>query len=131
MSIFGGILIFVTGKKNFFRFLKIFFLIKSVSPFHFQTPSPPFICLLYQLPKISHFSLCGPFAVLMSYLSELHGTKYRSRVMLSTGIFFSLGSVILPSLAWIIIPNKIFNIAIVTDYLGKLISVNFSLFGFS
>lgn len=54
--------------------------------------------------------ICGPFAVLMSYLSELHGLKYRSRIMLSTGIFFSIGSIILPSLAWMIIPNRIFNI---------------------
>lgn len=68
--------------------------------------------------------MCGPFAILMSYLSELHGLKYRSRVMLSVGIFFSVGSLILPTLAWIIIPNKIFNIVIVTDYIGKLISLN-------
>ncbi|KAL7023272.1 hypothetical protein ACKWTF_012542 [Chironomus riparius] len=62
------------------------------------------------------FISCGPFAVLMAYLSELHGLKYRSRVMLSTGIFFSLGNIILPSLAWLIIPNSIFNIKLIGNH---------------
>lgn len=42
----------------------------------------------------------------MSYLSEFHGVQYRSRVMISTGIFFSLAAIIMPGMAWIIIPQS-------------------------
>lgn len=52
------------------------------------------------------FIICGPFAVLMSYLSEFHSLQHRSRVMIVVGIFYSIANVILPSLAWIIIPQQ-------------------------
>lgn len=60
--------------------------------------------------------ICGPFAVLMSYLSEFHGLKYRSRVMMSTGIFFSIASILLPLLALVIIPNPSLNFEIVANF---------------
>jgi hypothetical protein len=41
----------------------------------------------------------------MSYLSELNGLQHRPRVMISTGIFFSIAQIILPALAWLIIPQ--------------------------
>lgn len=89
----------------------------------------PSVTLLDVWKFFSH-SICGPFAVLMSYLSELHGLKYRSRVMMSTGIFFSIASIILPSLAWAIIPHPRWNFKIVEDYFGEafsdLISPNIS-----
>jgi hypothetical protein len=66
-------------------------------------------------------SICGPFAVLMSYLSELHGLKYRSRIMMSTGIFFSLATIVLPSLAWATIPHPQLNFNIVDGYFGETI----------
>ncbi|KAG5672794.1 hypothetical protein PVAND_002887 [Polypedilum vanderplanki] len=65
---------------------------------------------------ITGFIMCGPFAVLMAYLSELHGLKFRSRVMLSTGVFFSIANIILPSLAWLIIPHSMFNLNIIDSY---------------
>lgn len=52
------------------------------------------------------FIICGPFAVLMAYLSEFHSLQHRSRVMILVGIFYSIANVLLPSLAWIIIPQQ-------------------------
>ncbi|XP_058813071.1 synaptic vesicle glycoprotein 2B-like isoform X2 [Topomyia yanbarensis] len=52
------------------------------------------------------FIICGPFAVLMAYLSEFHSLQHRSRVMIVVGIFYSIGNVLLPSLAWAIIPQE-------------------------
>lgn len=52
------------------------------------------------------FIICGPFAVLMAYLSEFHSLQHRSRVMMMVGIFYSVANVLLPSLAWAIIPQS-------------------------
>ncbi|XP_065076355.1 synaptic vesicle glycoprotein 2B-like [Ochlerotatus camptorhynchus] len=52
------------------------------------------------------FVICGPFAVLMAYLSEFHSLEHRSRVMILVGIYYSIANVLLPSLAWIIIPQE-------------------------
>lgn len=52
------------------------------------------------------FIICGPFAVLMAYLSEFHSLQHRSRVMMMVGIFYSIANVLLPSLAWAIIPQS-------------------------
>jgi hypothetical protein len=76
--------------------------------------------------KVFFYRVCGPFAVLMSYLSELHGLKYRSRIMMSTGIFFSIASIILPSLAWAIIPHPQFNFKIVENYFGEQFQFGFA-----
>ncbi|KAM7346573.1 uncharacterized protein ACRADG_006449 [Cochliomyia hominivorax] len=50
--------------------------------------------------------MCGPFAVLMSYLTEFHGTQHRPRIMMLIGIMFSLAAVLLPVLALLILPNE-------------------------
>lgn len=50
--------------------------------------------------------MCGPFAVLMSYISEFHGTNHRSRVMMIIGMFFSLATISLPAIAWVVIPKS-------------------------
>ncbi|XP_026473628.1 synaptic vesicle glycoprotein 2B-like, partial [Ctenocephalides felis] len=52
------------------------------------------------------FIICGPFAVLMSYLSEFHGATHRSRVVLCVGMYFSLANITLPGMAWAIIPTR-------------------------
>ncbi|CAO1431496.1 unnamed protein product [Diamesa tonsa] len=65
---------------------------------------------------IGGFIINGPFAVLMSYLSEFHGLKYRSRVMMSTGMFFSFANITLPLLAWFIIPKQHWNITFIEGY---------------
>lgn len=55
---------------------------------------------------IIYVSICGPFAVLMSYLSEFHGATHRSRVVLCVGLYFSLANITLPGMAWAIIPTR-------------------------
>lgn len=63
------------------------------------------------------FIICGPFAVLMAYLSEFHSLQHRSRVMMMVGIFYSIANVLLPSLAWAIIPQSDWDFAL---FDGKL-----------
>lgn len=45
-------------------------------------------------------SFNGPFAVLISYIAELHRTELRARVILLTSLFYTIASVTLPLLAW-------------------------------
>ncbi|KAH8305510.1 hypothetical protein KR044_002231, partial [Drosophila immigrans] len=51
------------------------------------------------------FTMSGPFAVLMTYLTEMHGRQYRQRVMMSVGIMFSMATLSLPGLAMGILPQ--------------------------
>ncbi|CAL7938600.1 unnamed protein product [Xylocopa violacea] len=50
--------------------------------------------------------ISGPYAALMSYLAELHNETHRSRMYMWLGVFFSLGNISLPCIAWLIIPQK-------------------------
>ncbi|XP_017873788.1 PREDICTED: organic cation/carnitine transporter 7 [Drosophila arizonae] len=47
----------------------------------------------------------GPSAVLYSYLSEMHGPKYRSHVLLIVGMIVSAAILLLPMLAWVTFPQ--------------------------
>ena len=47
---------------------------------------------------------CGPFAVMMSYTSEVMPTKYRSTVMLLLGSAFSLSNVLIPGIGMFVLP---------------------------
>ncbi|XP_037727027.1 synaptic vesicle glycoprotein 2C [Drosophila subpulchrella] len=51
------------------------------------------------------FCMSGPFAVLMTYLTELHGRKHRQRIMMMVGIMFSIALLTLPGLAMLILPE--------------------------
>eukprot|EP00099_Drosophila_melanogaster_P010456 NP_001284764.1 uncharacterized protein Dmel_CG3690, isoform B [Drosophila melanogaster] len=51
------------------------------------------------------FCMSGPFAVLMTYLTELHGRKHRQRIMMMVGIMFSIATLTLPGLAMLILPE--------------------------
>lgn len=42
----------------------------------------------------------GPFAVLISYIAELHRTELRARVILLTSLFYTIANTTLPLLAW-------------------------------
>jgi len=53
-------------------------------------------------------SICGPFAVVVSYLAEFHGKKHRPYIMLFVGLCVSIGSMILPLLAYALMPVPIF-----------------------
>ncbi|EDW00207.1 synaptic vesicle glycoprotein 2C [Drosophila grimshawi] len=50
------------------------------------------------------FIMSGPFAVLMTYLTEFHGRQYRQRIMMMVGIMFCIGTLSLPGLAMGILP---------------------------
>ncbi|CAK9823778.1 Synaptic vesicle glycoprotein 2B [Anthophora retusa] len=50
--------------------------------------------------------ISGPYAALMSYLAEVHNETHRSRTYMWLGVFFSLGNISLPCIAWLIIPQK-------------------------
>ncbi|KAH8244978.1 hypothetical protein KR032_003469, partial [Drosophila birchii] len=52
------------------------------------------------------FCMSGPFAVLMTYLTELHGRKHRERIMMMVGIMFSIATLTLPGLAMLILPQE-------------------------
>ncbi|EDW82762.1 uncharacterized protein Dwil_GK10168 [Drosophila willistoni] len=64
------------------------------------------------------FCMSGPFAVLMTYLTELHGRRHRQRIMMMVGIMFSLATLSLPCLAMLILPYnwdiKIFGLSLHT-----------------
>ncbi|XP_034485624.1 synaptic vesicle glycoprotein 2C-like isoform X2 [Drosophila innubila] len=47
----------------------------------------------------------GPAAVLYTYLTEMHGPKYRSYVLMVVGMITSLSLLILPVMAWGIFPR--------------------------
>ncbi|XP_075230665.1 synaptic vesicle glycoprotein 2B-like isoform X2 [Lycorma delicatula] len=56
---------------------------------------------------LSGVAICGPFSIFVAYLSELFNGKYRDRVIMSTGIFTSIGGIIQPIIAWYLIPKHI------------------------
>ncbi|XP_037296767.1 synaptic vesicle glycoprotein 2C isoform X2 [Manduca sexta] len=53
----------------------------------------------------SGFLFNGPFAVLISYLAELHRTELRARIILLTGLYYTLANTTLPLLAWAMLNN--------------------------
>lgn len=49
----------------------------------------------------------GPFAVLLTYIAELHRTEYRARVILLTSLFYTFANITLPLLAWSLLTRDI------------------------
>ncbi|CAH1176296.1 unnamed protein product [Phaedon cochleariae] len=49
----------------------------------------------------------GPYSASVSHLSEFHSSKYRARVQIVRGIMLSSSNIILPLMAWGILPRKI------------------------
>lgn len=56
---------------------------------------------------ISGFLMGGPASLLYIYVGEFYAEKYRAKNICFLGIFFTLAWLILPGLAWIIIPLPI------------------------
>ncbi|XP_067639464.1 synaptic vesicle glycoprotein 2B isoform X2 [Eurosta solidaginis] len=54
---------------------------------------------------ISGCIMCGPFAILLSYLTELHGKKHRSRILMYVGVMFSVSNTVLPIVALLVLPK--------------------------
>ncbi|KAK0095031.1 hypothetical protein PV326_009372, partial [Microctonus aethiopoides] len=62
--------------------------------------------LLILFKFLNGIVISGPYAALMSYLAEVHNEKQRSRIYMWLGVFFSLGHISIPCLAWLVIPNQ-------------------------
>ncbi|XP_034948242.1 synaptic vesicle glycoprotein 2B-like isoform X2 [Chelonus insularis] len=62
--------------------------------------------LLILFKFLSGIIISGPYAALMSYLAEVHSEKQRSRIYMWLGVFFSLGNISMPCLAWLILPKQ-------------------------
>ncbi|KYN34369.1 Synaptic vesicle glycoprotein 2B, partial [Trachymyrmex septentrionalis] len=63
--------------------------------------------LLLAFRVISGFLMGGPGSLVYMYLGESHAEKYRAKSICYLGFFFTLAWLILPGLAWIIIPLPI------------------------
>ncbi|XP_030373084.1 synaptic vesicle glycoprotein 2B isoform X2 [Scaptodrosophila lebanonensis] len=50
------------------------------------------------------FIICGPFAVVVSYLAEFHGKKHRPYIMLFVGLSVSMAALVLPLIAYFLLP---------------------------
>lgn len=61
----------------------------------------------------------GPFAALITYLSEFHCAQHRARIQMMLGIVFSTGTVVLPLIAWPVLTLDL-NFTIFSDFMGKL-----------
>ncbi|XP_071626003.1 synaptic vesicle glycoprotein 2C [Temnothorax longispinosus] len=63
--------------------------------------------LLLVFRVISGFLMGGPGSLVYTYLGEFHAERYRAKSICFLGFFFTLAWLILPGLAWIIIPLPI------------------------
>ncbi|XP_049785176.1 synaptic vesicle glycoprotein 2C-like [Schistocerca cancellata] len=54
---------------------------------------------MFLLRYLVGFTVCGPYAMLMSFLAEFHSTKYRSRCIMFTGIGVATANYLIPSFA--------------------------------
>ncbi|KAF7285169.1 hypothetical protein GWI33_011708 [Rhynchophorus ferrugineus] len=101
-AVIWGFLFDVLGRK---RLLVIGFLIDSI--FVFTSSLTQNIALLLVTKYLQGFIINGPFAALSSYMSEFHSAKYRPNCQLIIGSCNSFGTVLLPMIAWGILPNTI------------------------
>ncbi|XP_023311297.1 synaptic vesicle glycoprotein 2B isoform X1 [Anoplophora glabripennis] len=67
----------------------------------------PNILLLMIAKFFNGLLINGPFESATSYLSEFHSAKYRARVQMVRGIILSFGNVLLPLIAWGILPRNL------------------------
>ncbi|XP_075157921.1 uncharacterized protein LOC142231187 [Haematobia irritans] len=49
--------------------------------------------------------ICGPYSVLVSYISEFHGSTHRPRILMVAGVMYATASMLLPLLALVILPR--------------------------
>ncbi|XP_022908745.2 synaptic vesicle glycoprotein 2C-like isoform X1 [Onthophagus taurus] len=60
--------------------------------------------MLVVLKFFSGFIISGPIGTLTSVLSEYHSSQYRAQVVLLIGLVYAAGNMVVPLLAWLIIP---------------------------
>ncbi|KAJ3627118.1 hypothetical protein MTP99_014522 [Tenebrio molitor] len=94
-----GFLCDTLGRK---KLLSIGLFLDSV--FVLLSASSQNVTILILSKFLGGFIINGPFAALTTYLSEFHCAKHRARIQMMLGIVFSAGNVILPLLAWAVLP---------------------------
>ncbi|XP_046738650.1 synaptic vesicle glycoprotein 2C-like [Diprion similis] len=67
--------------------------------------------ILFILRFINGFVIGGPSTVTVSFLGEFHPEKTRATAICYLGMFWTISSILLPGLAWIIIPLE-FNVIV-------------------
>lgn len=48
--------------------------------------------------------LSGPMSIRLTFISEFHSLKYRTRIMVLSGFLYAIATIIIPAVAWLIIP---------------------------
>ncbi|XP_004529191.1 putative transporter SVOPL isoform X2 [Ceratitis capitata] len=61
--------------------------------------------MLVAFKFLGGFIVNGPGAVLFTYLTEMHSSKHRPRVLMILGMIMSVATLILPLLSWAIFPR--------------------------
>lgn len=64
---------------------------------------------------------------MITYISEFHSFKYRPRIQLVIGAMNTLGSVVLPLLAWLILPRPL-DLTLFNGYISTIIRICSSLY---
>ncbi|KAJ8919146.1 hypothetical protein NQ315_012132 [Exocentrus adspersus] len=100
-AVIWGFLFDVLGRKKLlvcgFLLDGTFMMLSSFS----QSIVPLIICKF-----LAGLIINGPFAAMSAYLSEFHCAKYRSKIQLTIGTVNTVGSMVLPLLAWAILPRS-------------------------
>ncbi|XP_067214394.1 synaptic vesicle glycoprotein 2C-like [Linepithema humile] len=109
-ALFWGVFAGAYGRRNILLLTlfsdSILSLIGSFSP-NFE------LFLVFRI--ISGFLMGAPGSLVYMFLGEFHAERYRAKSICYLGFFFTLAWMILPGLAWIIIPLPIsFDIGIIT-----------------
>ncbi|CAG9765151.1 unnamed protein product [Ceutorhynchus assimilis] len=97
-----GFLFDVLGRK---QLLILGFLVDAV--FVFTSAFSQSLLLLLITKYLQGLIINGPFAALSSYISEFHCAKYRPIFQMIIGTSISLGQVLLPCLAWLVLPQPL------------------------
>ncbi|XP_049832121.1 synaptic vesicle glycoprotein 2A-like [Schistocerca gregaria] len=61
--------------------------------------------LLVAMKFLSGAIICGPGSIQKTFISEFHCVKYRTLIMMLSGFLFAVANIIIPVVAWLIIPN--------------------------
>nr|XP_050857004.1 synaptic vesicle glycoprotein 2A-like isoform X3 [Vespula vulgaris] len=101
-SVFWGIFADAYGRRNV---LLVTFMVDSVFSI-ISSFSRSFNSLLI-FRAINGFTIGAPGSLIYTYLGEFQSEKYRSKSICYVGFFWTLSWLILPGLAWIIIPLTI------------------------
>ncbi|XP_072399916.1 synaptic vesicle glycoprotein 2C-like [Diabrotica undecimpunctata] len=101
-SFFWGFLLDVLGRKK----LMIFAYFIDAS-FLFLSGFSQSFAMLLLCKFFGGFIICGPFSAMAAYLSEFHSSSYRARIQVVSGLFTGIAQIILPLLAWGILPLPI------------------------